>query len=330
MTALTYEITAVPNGFDPSFKVRYPLGYAFETPTHFVHYFGQKTSWHTVQNELAISEGKSGTLEDWIKNTFGAKNITTMINNVGDCIEGVWRPGLYNVDIVIDSLNYTEAEIRFAQQALRLLISKLDDLFLYIEPNGSGLSAYSHKTRELLLLACTELESYWRTYMDKVYGVFATSRYTTNDYIKLLPKLHLKDFEFGLTAFPSFPAEVPFGLWTSSSPTGSLPWYDSYNKIKHDKIGNFHLATLHYCISAVLANLAMFCARFGPEPLFADNNTFGMLVNQHFYLNLKNPQIESFYLNAVNIPSTVRLDLIPLSPGRNGYLLPFNSVPLTL
>jgi hypothetical protein len=42
------------------------------------------------------------------------------------------------------------------------LFSQFTDVFRFMEPASSNLVAFGHKLRELLILACTEIEACWR------------------------------------------------------------------------------------------------------------------------------------------------------------------------
>jgi hypothetical protein len=46
---------------------------------------------------------------------------------------------------------------------------------LYVEPTEELLNAFGHKTRQLLILACTEVETYWKYYLDKA-GITPTGQ----------------------------------------------------------------------------------------------------------------------------------------------------------
>jgi hypothetical protein len=55
--------------------------------------------------------------------------------------------------------------------------------------------------------------------------------------------------------------------WTSSSPTQSLPWYQAYNNVKHDREAHFKEATLVNALRSVAACAVMLAAQFGIEAL---------------------------------------------------------------
>ena len=112
---------------------------------------------------------------------------------VGNVTAGVWRPGLYYQDQTLQALGGSEVELRSAEQALRLLVERLDELLLYIEPSVSGLASFSHKTRELLILSCTEVELQLKQYL-RLAAYDREEDLSMNDYVRLEPRLYLREF----------------------------------------------------------------------------------------------------------------------------------------
>ena len=311
MTAIVYRNTSTTlPGWVKPLHVSLPQGIAYETSTHFIHYYGSATDLYTISVGLTASERKNGLLNDWVTRVFGAQDIRPSIHVPGETVRGVWRPGLYFYDETLQGLGNTETELRMAEQALRLLLDRLDELFLYIEPDTHGLQAYSHKTRELLILACTELENIWKEYM-RITGVATSgSVCTTNDYVRLLAPLFLDEYEITLRSYSSIPPVQPFSTWSASAPTQSLPWYDAYNKTKHDRSTHFDLATLANCIASVAANIVLHCVRFSPFPLLEGRGTLSPLFNQAFSVRLHNPRAETFYIPLINPAISLRDELV--------------------
>lgn len=280
-----------------------PRGIAYETPTHFVHFYGRDSDLYVISVGLTASQKKSGQISDWVTRVFGAQDIKPSVHRPGETVSRVWRPGLYFYEETLQGLGNTEAELRVAEQALRLLLDRLDELFLYIEPDNHGLQSYSHKTRELLILACTELENNWKAYMRHAGMAPRGADFTTKDYVRLLKPLYLDEYEIALKSYSSVSPMRPFSSWSTQAPTQSLPWYDAYNKTKHDRTTYFAEATLANCIAAVGANIAMHCVRFSPFPLLEGRGTLASLFNQAFGIRLHNPNPDSFYVPSVS-PST--------------------------
>lgn len=332
MIGITYKNTktTLPRWVN-TVHIANPRGYAYETDTHFIHMYGQDKGFYIISIGLTAIQQKTGTLIDWVKNVFGAEEIENLDLAVGHSVKGVWRPSLYYYSDTYQALGVNETEMRLSEYSLRLLVQKLDELFLYIEPNISSLNTYSHKTRELLILACTEVENFWQYYMNQASVLPQNGRnYTTKDYVKLVDKLHLKEFEFSLKIYSSIPSIKPFVNWDATAPTSSLLWYDAYNKTKHDRDKHFGQATLINCITAVVANLAMYCVKFSPLPMFDQTNTFSSMINQHFEAKLSNCLPTTFYLHKINLPEGTRNDLFVFDPHKSAFNEPFLIEPLRL
>ncbi|MCX2472785.1 hypothetical protein OQZ33_00435 [Pedobacter sp. MC2016-05] len=328
MHAIVYEVTNtnVP-GLVSNFHDGLNLGYAYESNGFYVHFYGTNTNLYSVHTGQTVLEKKSastfGTIEDWVRHNFGAKNIQTMASNVGESVKGVWRPALYYYADTYQALEVTEADRRLSEQALRVLLEKLDDLFLYIEPDVVSLNTYSHKIRELLILACTEIENFWVHYM-MLSGIAPIGRnYSTQDYVKLKEKLFLNEFQFTLRSYATLAPITPFVSWSSVNPTTSLGWYDAYNKTKHNRTTHFSSATLSNAISAVVANLILYIVRFSPYPLLEDKNTFNTLVNQHFNFELTDADYKQSYIPQIEVPAHYRSDIFIYDSRRANDIKPY-------
>jgi hypothetical protein len=75
-----------------------PRGMAYETTTHFVHFYGTDTGLWVISPGLTVTQIKQGTLTDWVVNTFGAQDVLQSANAVGHSVAGVWRPGITSYD----------------------------------------------------------------------------------------------------------------------------------------------------------------------------------------------------------------------------------------
>ncbi len=224
---------------------------------------------------------------------------------------GVWRPGISTYDDARHGLGSTDVERHEHLQSIRLLIERLDELFLYIEPSQNSLLNYSHKTRDLLILACTELENNWKQYLQAAKAAPINGKdYTTNDYVRLHPKLFLSEFELSLKAYPSIAPVRPFQGWNTQHPTQSLPWYHAYNLTKHNRQSHFSEATLSNCLSSVCANLILFSVHFSPLPLYHEGGTVSALFNQLFEISLRDCSPSTFYIRSVNTSAIGNPNLI--------------------
>jgi hypothetical protein len=147
---------------------------------------------------------------------------------------------------------------------LTVLVRNLEEVFRSIEPTQANMHVYGHLIRNILLLAAMEFESECK-------GVLAAHGYTppsgsgrwsTADFVKVLAPLRLQEFEVNLSLYPAIASREPFRPWNANSPTQSLPWYDAYNAVKHDREREFHRATVESAIDAVTACAIMLAAEY--------------------------------------------------------------------
>jgi len=200
-------------------------------------------------------------LRKWVVTLFGDLDPVESDYQPGTAYKRVYRPLACsgNLNNAIDSEKRTQSFV-----ALRILLNKLQSMFQAIEPTTQNLNAYGHLIREILLLACMEVETSLAAVLkENSYPASSPNRLSTNDYVKLRDVMLLDSYELLLYSYPGFPRFMPFDGWDSSAATRSLPWYDAYNKTKHDREGNLHLATLEHAIHAVGAATVVFYAQYG-------------------------------------------------------------------
>jgi len=297
MKALVYRNTkSTITGWDSVHKQQ-PRGVAYETGTHFVHIYGTAEGLWTISNGLTVTKKKEGALSDWVKQTFGAEDIEPSNLDVGSTIEGVWRPGLDKE--VLQGLAETDPNLRLAEQSLLLLIERLDEMLLFIEPTAQSLATHSHKARELLILACTEVEAQWKHHLQRGGVTPPKAGFTTNEYVKLCDPLRLEEYEVTLPRYAGVPPARPFLGWSAAAPTQTIPWYDAYNKTKHDRKAHFDAATLLSCIQAIAANIVLFSVRFGPYRLHHGGGMLSALFNPTFAVALRDCDPRTFYIPEV-------------------------------
>lgn len=295
------------------------LGFAYETENHYIHLYGFNEKLNGLSTGMTFIEGKSKnigvTLVDWVHLNFGAADLTESLYEVGESVKGVWRPGIYEYSQIRQAIGFSQEERHLSEQAVRVLIDKLDEIFLFVEPHETTKLVYSHKIRELLILSCTEVENFWTSFLSESNINNATGRYSTNDYVRLKDKLFLSDYEFNLISYPGLGSVRPFLNWNFSNPTQSLFWYDAYNKTKHDRKNNFNHATLWNAINAIVACLILHLIKFGPYALLQGTNQFSSVVKQHFDVQF-GADVDcqkSFYIPKIILPNNVGADKMTIN-----------------
>lgn len=147
------------------------------------------------------------------------------------------------------------------------LTRSLDRIFQYVHPDVSNYEVYSHEIRNLLILACTEVESHWRGVM--VANGCKQSKFSTKDYVKLCNAMKLPDYAISFEKYPWLPDSRPFVSWgITAKSSQDIPWYSAYNDVKHDREAQFSKSTLSIVMDAVSACMIMLCAQFGKPDAF--------------------------------------------------------------
>ena len=154
--------------------------------------------------------------------------------------------------------SYTQSLVAAAS-----LFEYLTHIFQNVEPSPDNYNSYGHKSRELLMLACTEIEAGWRAVLDENSPV-SKSRYTTIDYFKVSEPLRLAEWSVCLVDYPIVDVLSPFKNWHADQATKSLVWYDAYNAVKHHREAEFSRASLINLLNAAAALFIMQVAQWGP------------------------------------------------------------------
>lgn len=157
---------------------------------------------------------------------------------------------------------------RFAKDAamyirgFMLLQKDLEHLFEYIEPDDHNLECYSFRVYDLLLRASIEVETNCKAILQEN-GYAKTSNLTMNDYKKIEASHRLSGFEVKMPVWRGRNGiRGPFRVWSVDQ---ALPWYQAYNKTKHNRSEAFKDATFKHAIDAVCGVLVVLSAQFTIE-----------------------------------------------------------------
>ncbi len=150
-------------------------------------------------------------------------------------------------------------------RAFLLIQQDVLELFSYVEPSDANLTTYSHRIQQLLMRSCVEIEAnFTAILLDNEYSR-ATSGQSLNigDY-KLINLSHrLSAYQVRIPGWKGTAGiRRPFAPWMSGHP---LPWYQAYNKSKHNRHENFHLATLDSLMDAICGLNILLSAQFMGE-----------------------------------------------------------------
>jgi hypothetical protein len=165
-----------------------------------------------------------------------------------------------------------------ADGQLAALTGQLVRICQTVQPEERTFDVFGHDIRNLLILACTEVESHCR-------GVLVANKvperpFNTKDYVLLKEAMRLNEYAVSFSTYPWLAPIKPFESWSSASPTKTLPWYSAYNAVKHNREMKFSEATLRHAFEAVAACAVMIAAQFGTDLDTAD----------------RRPELRSFFL----------------------------------
>jgi hypothetical protein len=233
---------------------QFPFGVAFFSASRW-WYSG--VSYGGAALAVPIEKQDIGSLKEWIAALFRDREPVESDYKPGTAYKRISLPFNIagNLSQAIDMKAMTQSFV-----ALKLLLTKMQDVFETIEPTQKNLEGYGHKIRELLLLAAMEVEASWAAVL-KANG-YTKQRMTTADYVKLRAPMLLDSFSLTLRSYTDFPSFSPFKGWNAQSPTQSLDWYDAYNRTKHNREECLDVATLQRAVHAVGGVAVMFAAQY--------------------------------------------------------------------
>ncbi|NIJ49473.1 hypothetical protein [Rhizomicrobium electricum] len=159
-----------------------------------------------------------------------------------------------------DAEHHTNS-IALARGQLAALTRQLDRICQTIHPSNKTFDTFGHDIRNLLILACTEVESHWRAVL--IANNIRKDRYNTQDYVRLRRAMRLDEYAVSFPKYPWIEAMRPFSGWGNSScPTQDLKWYDAYNAVKHARETEFERGTLRHVFEAISGCATMMAAQF--------------------------------------------------------------------
>ena len=144
-------------------------------------------------------------------------------------------------------------------RAYKLVEKDLLRLFEYVEPTDNNIRTYSHRTYELLLRAATEFETNCKRILDGN-GYRCSGNPNITDYFKINTSSRLGDYAVSLLVWYPKKALKPFHDWNTG--THVLPWYQSYNLVKHDRNKNFQEASLENVLNAITGLYVILFSQF--------------------------------------------------------------------
>jgi hypothetical protein len=172
------------------------------------------------------------------------------------------------------------------------LENDLRRLFEFVEPHDDNLDAFSIRLYELFLRACTEFESNCKAILS-ANGYSRAGDWNMNDYKKIESATRISEYNVQLTVWAGIPRVLrPLAPWSAGN---SLPWYQDYNTVKHNRTIHFELANLKNVVDAVAAVFAILFAQFNilafseRELVWSHSDSNGWLSHRDSFFSVKLP-----------------------------------------
>lgn len=234
--------------------------------------------------------------------------------NYGQCYHSIYRPifaeyfftdyfsSRQNENIPAETYkdlpitNHNEYSNQLRQ--LEIILDDIEEVFKVVAPHSNQFSVYGHAIRNIIILACTELDARMQSILVSN-GLQSIGRhFEMLDYYKLKEALKLDEYELSFYRYGDLGTFSPFSTWESNE---QLKWYKAYNNIKHNREKHFAEAKLFNAINAVMAYAIILIAQYGYR-----NDLWGETVGKIIHIN-KEPtwNLEDLYIKNPNGQSPV-------------------------
>ena len=149
------------------------------------------------------------------------------------------------------SIWYYRNEYLSHLRQLELILEELKKVFRVIEPTIDNKDSYGNTLRNIIILSCTEIDCMMNNILKSNGYNVKDDRYTTNDYVKLKGALRLDEYSLEFNEYEGMGVFSPYSHWNKEQPTQSIPWYDIYNKVKHDRQTNLKYASMDIALASI-------------------------------------------------------------------------------
>jgi len=176
---------------------------------------------------------------------------------------------------------------------LEIILDDMAEVFKVVAPHYEQLNVYGHAIRNIIILACTELDARMQDILANN-GVNPNRKYfEMKDYFKLKDPLKLDEYELSFYRYGDLRTFSPFSAWDNDK---QLDWYKAYNHIKHNREKNFSEANLLNAINAIMAYAIILIAQYGYR-----NDLWRETVGKIIHIE-KEPKwdLEDFYIKSSN------------------------------
>jgi hypothetical protein len=196
----------------------------------------------------------------------GVYNIEPLQTKLGCKAGRVWRPVYgWGTSVAFRDAPLTERVYVDRLRQSTHLYEKLLKFGSSVDLTQSNIGVYGSETRDLLLIACVEVEALFKML---IFENFQNERGRMEVYWKCSRPAKLPEYELRFPEIPGLPSLRPFSDWggLGASSYAPLRWYQAYNEIKHGAIAGSAPATLERAMDAIAACFILLSA-IGTFPL---------------------------------------------------------------
>lgn len=220
------------------------------------------------------TRARASSLRESIKSFAGDQVKTRLTHRApGAYHPRIWRPHCWPT-----TQEHFRTEWSSSVLGAQNLFEDMKQVFRYVEPTKANWSAFGHEIRQLLILACTEVETQCKAVLRANHYVqqppkpkphappIAKPRpprdLAMGDYFRLAGPMRLAAWQGTPRRYPELGWIRPFRKW-GGSVFSPLPWYSAYNATKHDREIAFSEGTLGNVIEALVAVYVLVVAQYG-------------------------------------------------------------------
>lgn len=194
------------------------------------------------------------------------------------------------LDSFDDPFIYDKEEYGDYVRQLEIIINELNDVFKVIAPTEGNYKSYGNAIRNIIVLACTEIDSMMHNVLVRNEWCKEKDHLTMNHYRILNEAMRLNEYSISFNDYTQLGAFFPFKEWSVKGE--SLTWYKAYNHVKHKRYENFAEANLENAILSVMGFAIFLVAQYGKE-----NNIWKRKIGS--YLSIKKQplwKLEEYYI----------------------------------
>ena len=216
-----------------------------------IHHFDAGQAWECIDTIFGRGTHKSFFKLELEPGKYHRRVARYVSNMTGNSLS-------YSPNIPVEDRDYAA----IARGQLETLVNQLFAISRTVHPSPANFICFGHDIRNLLILACTEVETHLKGIL-RANGVSKKSL-TIKEYAYVSGPLRLPAYALSFPAFPWLPSFRPFASFgVGDGLSHTLPWYAAYNAVKHNREHEFEKATLGSIFEAVAACAILQVAQFG-------------------------------------------------------------------